>query len=85
MGTEPRHMGPGTSQMQHLEQLMFVAGAIFLHPDIRDLCSIGVQGNFPGNIYVMMDTMHLAARTYCLSMVSGTIIRGTPKTPNLSW
>jgi hypothetical protein len=27
-----------------LELLMFVAGAIFLNPDIRDLHSIGVQG-----------------------------------------
>jgi hypothetical protein len=27
-----------------LELLMFGAGAIFLCPDIRDLCSIGVQG-----------------------------------------
>ena len=30
--------------MQYLEQLMFVAGAIFLRPDIRDLHSIGVKG-----------------------------------------
>jgi hypothetical protein len=33
--------------MQYLEQLMFVAGAIFLCPDIRDLRSIGVQGKLP--------------------------------------
>jgi hypothetical protein len=26
---------------------MFVAGAIFLRPDIRDLRSIGVQGKLP--------------------------------------
>jgi hypothetical protein len=26
---------------------MFVAGAIFLRPDIRDLRSISVQGKFP--------------------------------------
>jgi hypothetical protein len=30
-----------------LEQLMFVPGAIFLRPDIRDLRSIGVQGKLP--------------------------------------
>jgi hypothetical protein len=26
------------------ELLMFVAGAIFLNPDTRDLCIVGVQG-----------------------------------------
>jgi hypothetical protein len=65
--------------MQYLEQLIFVAGAIFLHPDIRDLRSMGMQGNFPGNIYVMMDTVHLAARAYCLSMDwTGTPPAGWP-------
>jgi hypothetical protein len=32
--------------MEYVEQLMFVAGAISLRPDIRDLRSIGVQGKF---------------------------------------
>jgi hypothetical protein len=35
---------PGDIRPPHLELQMFAAGAIFSHPDIRDLRSIGVQG-----------------------------------------
>jgi hypothetical protein len=47
---------------------MLVARAISLCPDIRDLRSIGVQGKPPGNVQVMMGTVHLVARAYCLAM-----------------
>jgi hypothetical protein len=30
-----------------MDVMLGVAGAIFLHPDIRDLCGIGVQGKLP--------------------------------------
>ena len=30
-----------------MDVILGVAGAIFLHPDIRDLCGIGVQGKLP--------------------------------------
>jgi hypothetical protein len=29
---------------------MFVAGVIFLRPDIRDLRSLAFRGSFPGNV-----------------------------------
>jgi hypothetical protein len=32
-----------------MDVILGVAGAIFLHPDIRDLRGIGVQGSFLGN------------------------------------
>jgi hypothetical protein len=44
---------------------MFVAGAIFLCPDIRDLCLFGVQGKLL--IEEMMSTVHRLARAHCLS------------------
>jgi hypothetical protein len=44
---------------------MFVAGAIFLRPDIRDLRSIGVQGKLL--VQGMMSTVRRAARAYCLT------------------
>jgi hypothetical protein len=56
---------------------MFAAGAIFLHPGIRDLCSIGVHGKLL--VKVMMDTVHLAARAHCLTMDwTGTPSAGWP-------
>jgi hypothetical protein len=40
---------------------------------------LACRGSFPGNVYVMMDTMHLAARAYCLSMDwTGTPPAGWP-------
>jgi hypothetical protein len=45
---------------------MLVASAISLCPDIRGLRSIGVQRKLPGNVRVMMSTMHSAAWPYCL-------------------
>jgi hypothetical protein len=40
---------------------MFVAGAIFLRPDIRGLCSIGVQGKLPWQC--ISDDGHSAPRS----------------------
>jgi hypothetical protein len=45
---------------------MFVAGAIFLRPDIRGLRSIVVQGKLL--VQGMMSTVRRAARAYCLIM-----------------
>jgi hypothetical protein len=45
---------------------MFVAGAIFLRLDIRDMRSIGVQGKLL--VQGMMSTARRVARAYCLTM-----------------
>jgi hypothetical protein len=45
---------------------MFVAGAIFLCPNIRDLRSTGVQGKLL--VQGMMSTVRRAARAYCSTM-----------------
>jgi hypothetical protein len=45
---------------------MFVAGAIFLRPDIRDLRSIGVQGKLL--VQGMMSTVRRTAQAYCLTI-----------------
>jgi hypothetical protein len=55
--------------MQYLEQLMFVAGAIFLRPDIRDLRSIGVQGKLPWQR--ICDDGHSAPRSTGVLFVNG--------------
>jgi hypothetical protein len=45
---------------------MFAIGAISLRPDIRDLCSIDVQGKLL--VQGMMDTVCRAARAHYLTM-----------------
>jgi hypothetical protein len=45
---------------------MLAAGAIFLHPNIRDLRSIGVQGKLLTQ--AMIKTVHPAARAHSLTM-----------------
>jgi hypothetical protein len=45
---------------------MFAVGAIFLCPDIRDLCLLGVQGKLL--VEGMMSTMRRSARAHCLSI-----------------
>jgi hypothetical protein len=45
---------------------MFVAGAIFLRPDIRDLRSIGVLRKLL--VQEMMSTVRRTARAYCLTL-----------------
>jgi hypothetical protein len=42
---------------------MSVAGAIFLRPDARDLCILGVQGKLL--VEGMMSTVCCLARSYC--------------------
>jgi hypothetical protein len=48
---------------------MFVAGAIFLRPDIRDLRSIGVQGKLPWQC--ICDDGHSAPRSMGVLFVNG--------------
>jgi hypothetical protein len=51
---------------------MFAAGAIFLRPDIRDLCILGMQGKLL--VEGMMSTVRCSAWAHCLS----TDWSGTP-------
>jgi hypothetical protein len=44
---------------------MFAARAIFLCPDIRDLCILGVQGKLL--VEGMMSIVRRSARAHCLS------------------
>jgi hypothetical protein len=44
---------------------MFAAVAIFLCPDIRDLCILGVQGKLL--VEGMMSTVRCMARAHCLT------------------
>jgi hypothetical protein len=53
---------------------MFAAGAIFLCPDARDLCILGVQGKLL--IEGMMSTLCRLARVHCLPIDWS----GTPST-----
>jgi hypothetical protein len=56
---------------------MLAPGAIFLCPDIRDLCSIGVQGKLLAQ--AMMDTVHPTTRAHYLTMDwTGTLSAGWP-------
>jgi hypothetical protein len=56
---------------------MFVVGAIFLRPDIRDLRSIDVQGKLLAQ--GMMDTVCRVTRAYCLTADwTGTPSAGWP-------
>jgi hypothetical protein len=44
---------------------MCAAGALFLGPDIRDLCILGVQGRLL--VEGMMSTVHRSARAHCFA------------------
>jgi hypothetical protein len=71
-GTEPRHVGPRTKCILHLELLMFAARAIFPSPDTRDLRILGV----PGKLLVQgtISTVRCIARAHYLV----TDLTGTP-------
>jgi hypothetical protein len=43
---------------------MCAAGALFLGPNIRDMCILGVQGRLL--VEGMMSTVHRSARAHCL-------------------
>jgi hypothetical protein len=73
--------------MLYLEQLMLVASAISLRPDIRGLRSIGVQRKPPWLRTSEDETVYAAARSYCLSPEwTGTTPAGWPgRRPSAEW